>query len=541
MLVTHHTSITMAGFFESLRKSWHGTRPTQDIYTSLQNSVLEWLGLRTKERDEAGVEVNGVIFQAFHWYLRADAKHWNKLTEVVGFLAERGITALWLPPAYKGAGGINDVGYGVYDLYDLGEFNQKGSIPTKYGSKADYEKLLKTCTKAGLHVYADVVFNHKLGGDAEEEFEAVPVNWNNRNEEIGPPEKIKSFTRFDFAGRAGKYSQQKYHWYHFDAVDFNSINPGDKRLFRMKDKSFADKVELENGNFDYLMGCDLDVDHPEVKADLLKWGEWMLDEFGIDGFRLDALKHIQGDFFHEWHAALEKKLGRPIFAVGEYWSTNIDALNWYIANTEGRLSLFDVGLHFQFAAAGNQGRSFDLRNIFNGTLVQRIPILAVTFVDNHDTQPFTSLQSTVADWFKPLAYALILLRRDGYPCVFHPDYFGAEYENNGQKAKIASHQFLIDKFLYARRDFAYGLQKNYLDHPNCIGWTRLGSEAHPGGLAVLLCNGDDGYKWMDVGHPNSTYIDITEHIKESVVTNNDGWGEFRCPGGKVSVWIPKRT
>ena len=43
-----------------------------------------------------------------------------------------GVTALWLPPAYKGAGGDKDVGYGVYDLYDLGEFNQKGSVPTKY-------------------------------------------------------------------------------------------------------------------------------------------------------------------------------------------------------------------------------------------------------------------------------------------------------------------------------------------------------------------------------------------------------------------------
>lgn len=36
-----------------------------------------------------------------------------------------GFSAIWLPPAYKGVGGIHDNGYGVYDLYDLGEFNQK--------------------------------------------------------------------------------------------------------------------------------------------------------------------------------------------------------------------------------------------------------------------------------------------------------------------------------------------------------------------------------------------------------------------------------
>ena len=49
-----------------------------------------------------------------------------------------GITDVWLPPAYKAASGKQDAGYGVYDLYDLGEFDQKGSIETKYGTKDEY-------------------------------------------------------------------------------------------------------------------------------------------------------------------------------------------------------------------------------------------------------------------------------------------------------------------------------------------------------------------------------------------------------------------
>nr|WP_308215307.1 hypothetical protein [Sinobaca sp. H24] len=43
---------------------------------------------------------------------------------------------------------------------------------------------------------------------------------------------------------------------------------------------------------------------------------------------------------------------------------------------------------------------------------------AVTFVDNHDSQPEESLESWVEEPFKQSAYALILLREDGYPCVF---------------------------------------------------------------------------------------------------------------------------
>lgn len=54
-----------------------------------------------------------------------------------------------------------------------------------------------------------------------------------------------------------------------------------------------------------------------------------------------------------------------------------------------------------------------MRQIFDNTLVKERPNLAVTFVDNHDTQYGQSLQSFVEEWFKPLAYAIILLREDG--------------------------------------------------------------------------------------------------------------------------------
>ena len=47
----------------------------------------------------------------------------HELAEDAAKLKTAGVTAVWLPPAYKGAQGKEDVGYGVYDLYDLGEFN----------------------------------------------------------------------------------------------------------------------------------------------------------------------------------------------------------------------------------------------------------------------------------------------------------------------------------------------------------------------------------------------------------------------------------
>jgi alpha-amylase len=42
---------------------------------------------------------------------------------------------------------------------------------------------------------------------------------------------------------------------------------------------------------------------------------------------------------------------------------------------------------------------------------------------------------------------------------------------------------------------------------------------------------------MEAGRANATFRDLTEHVKEPVVTNDAGWGEFRCNGGSVSVWV----
>jgi alpha-amylase len=43
---------------------------------------------------------------------------------------------------------------------------------------------------------------------------------------------------------------------------------------------------------------------------------------------------------------------------------------------------------------------------------------------------------------------------------------------------------------------------------------------------------------MEVGQPNTRFYDLTEHIKEPVYTNEQGWGNFHCQGGSVSVWLP---
>lgn len=487
-------------------------------------------------------KLNGVMMQYFHWYLPADGSLWNELKENAKDLAEVGITSVWLPPAYKGTGGGYDVGYGVYDLFDLGEFDQKGTVRTKYGTKDEYIAAIQSAKAAGIQVYADVVFNHKLGADASEDVTATPFNPENRHEAIGEPRTIQSWTHFTFPGRQGKYSSLEWRWWHFDAVDYDANNEDFDAVYLFEGKQFDDHVDLEKGAFDYLMGCDLDMEHPEVRGELKYWGEWYVDTTDVDGFRFDAVKHVKAGFFPHWLNHCRRYAGKDLFAVGEYWSYEIEALHHFLTLTGGNVALFDAPLHYNFSEASNSGSDYDLRTIFDKTLVKQQPALAVTLVDNHDSQPLQSLESVVEPWFKPLAYALILLRREGYPCIFYADYYGAHYtdtsdDGNEYEIWLDSHRWLIDKFLHARHSYAYGDQYNYFDHPNTLGWTRLGDAEHPGGMAVVLSNGDSGSKWMEIGHPNQTYRDITEHIEETVTTNDEGWGDFPCPAGSVSVWV----
>ncbi|HBZ89250.1 MAG TPA: alpha-amylase, partial [Erysipelotrichaceae bacterium] len=63
----------------------------------------------------------GVILQYFEWYTPSEPHLWVELKENAKKLKEAGFSAIWMPPSYKGIAGKNDVGYGAYDLYDLGE------------------------------------------------------------------------------------------------------------------------------------------------------------------------------------------------------------------------------------------------------------------------------------------------------------------------------------------------------------------------------------------------------------------------------------
>ena len=477
-------------------------------------------------------EINGVMMQYFEWYLNCNKNLWNSVKKKGEELSRLGVTAIWLPPAYKGIGGENEVGYGVYDLYDLGEFDQKGSIATKYGTKDEYFDAIVGLQQSGLDVYADIVLNHKMGADKLQTIKAVKCNWEDHTKEEGSEETVDVWTKFTFPGRNHKYSDFEWNWTHFSGIDYNS-RTNEVALYKLKNKTWQMDVDKEHGNYDYLMGADIDFSNPEVVDECMKWGKWYLDLTGVNGFRFDAVKHIESNFIRDFIREMNSYSEKSLFSVGEYWNANVNELKSYIERTEGELSLFDVPLHYNFYQASNSNGEYDMSKILDNTLMKENCGKAVTFVDNHDTQPGQALQSWIPEWFKEIAYSIILLRREGYPCVFYGDFYGIQHDDIKPMESLKTLMLL-------RRDRAYGEQVDYFDDPNVVGFTRLGDDDHyKSGVAVVMSDKYEGSKRMYVGtkFAGEKFFDALGHRDDEVVIGEDGFGEFGVNGGSVSVYV----
>ncbi len=84
---------------------------------------------------------------------------WREITARMPELAEAGYGAIWVPPPTKGSGGLS-VGYDLWDRFDLGGKDQRGTVRTRYGTEADLQLMLETAHRFGLRVYFDNIMNH---------------------------------------------------------------------------------------------------------------------------------------------------------------------------------------------------------------------------------------------------------------------------------------------------------------------------------------------------------------------------------------------
>ncbi|MEM9481143.1 MAG: alpha-amylase family glycosyl hydrolase, partial [Verrucomicrobiota bacterium] len=99
---------------------------------------------------------------------------WKELARKMPEIAEAGYESLWLPPPAKGSGGLS-VGYDVWDRFDLGSKDQRGSVSTRYGTEDDLLELVRVAHRFGVRVYFDDIMNHNAF-DTPGFNESVPVD-----------------------------------------------------------------------------------------------------------------------------------------------------------------------------------------------------------------------------------------------------------------------------------------------------------------------------------------------------------------------------
>jgi alpha-amylase len=465
-------------------------------------------------------ETSGVMMQAFYWEPAAGATSWWKMLEGKACdLRKSGITAIWIPPPTKGSSAA-DMGYGVFDRYDLGQYNQKGTVGTRWGTRAELESMVAAMHAAGIRVYADIVMNHMMGGTTE--------SWNSTS----------APTTFDFSARLKVDPAHAYVWDHTKFSGCQTCVSTNNCSFQTWmtpqwdfDPSYTNDPNSGTygtlGMYDGLNGCEIRYTVDANQQELIDWGNWITDALKLDGYRIDTGKHILPPFLSRW---LKEVKGSGRFSVIEFYDGNPAHLATVIDLYAKQSRLFDFALHFllQRMSAGNG--SFDMRNLrFGATddgsrFLEQHGEFAVTFVDNHDTDRNASTR--IAN-FKMLAYAYILTRSAGYPVVFYRDYY------DGMLGSA------IDKVIAARNAHGFGAtyDSNESDADFYVSG-RLGDATHRGMLVFLNDGGGTTKTLTSSPFANKQMKEETGASTATVTTDAQGGGTFPVPARSHAIWVP---
>ena len=453
------------------------------------------------------MQLRGTILQPWNWHspkLDGNGKNlFQQLEADASRIKNMGFTAVWLPPSSEGVDGQNDVGYSIKNWYKLDS--------TKYGNKTQLRNACLALNKNGIEVYHDQVHNHLMGGDIEQGVWCLHVKCNNKNERL---DDTKVWFKTNIP--------TDYPWLSLNQSHFDAYHPNGHDCWALSGKQFDREAKQ-----DPLMGCDLDFDSVDLVKKLETFGLWFKDEVPVDGYRFDAVKHIRPKGTLGFLTSMRNSESKKLFAVGEYFDSNIDELQNYIHATYGQISLFDFTLQRKLVDASRSGNSFDMSSLHRRTLTREQAVLSVPFVHSHDDQPPVHggqhRGEYVGDWFISQAYAMILLRDEGYPMVADVD--------------LLNHSKIIKRFMLARGDCTYGHRHDRFDHNNTVGWSFSGGFGFDNSMAVVLTNGNYGRKWLPTQKPHTAYRDLTDALGHTIFTNEHGWAEFECPTGSTSVWV----
>ncbi|MFF8945855.1 pullulanase-type alpha-1,6-glucosidase [Streptomyces sp. NPDC014864] len=315
------------------------------------------------------------------------------LTKRLDYIKNLGTTAIWMAPIFKnqpvqGTGKDASAGYHGYWITDFTK------VDPHFGTNADLSALISKAHAKGMKVFFDVITNHT----------ADVVDYEGQSHEYlskgAFPYLTKDGRPFDDADYAD--GTRRFPAVGTSSFPYTPVVPADRKDVKVPswlndpamyhnrgDSTYAG----ENATYGDFSGLDdLWTERPEVVSGMEKIYQRWVKDFGVDGFRIDTVKHVNMEFWTQWATALDKYAAehgrRNFFMFGEVYSADTSVTSPYV--TRGRL---DATLDFPFQDAARTyasqgGSAGKLAGVFGDdykyTTDKANAYEQVTFLGNHD-------------------------------------------------------------------------------------------------------------------------------------------------------------
>lgn len=376
-----------------------------------------------------------VIVQLFEW-------NWNSVAqECSRELGPKGYGAVQVSPPQEHVV-LPAAGYPWWQDYQPVSYKLD---QTRRGTRGEFVAMVNSCHNAGIKVYADAVINHMTGGSSG-----------------GVGSAGSTYSHYDYPGT---YQNQDFHHCGRNGND-DIVNYGDR--YEVQNCELVDLADLATGT-DYV--------RDRIAAylnDLLS--------VGVDGFRLDASKHMPADDI----AAIKSRLSRSAYLYQEviYGAGEPITPDEYLGNG-------DV-LEFRYGK--------DLAKIFNTerlaylkTFASPLPSdRAVVFTDNHDTQRGTGVLTFRDNGRYAMANAFMLAWTYGTPTVMS----SYEFSSNDQGPPSTSNGQTTNTTCFSngwRCEHAWPVIANMVGFHNAVKGTSVTNWWDNGNDAIAFGRGDKGY------------------------------------------------
>lgn len=312
------------------------------------------------------------------------------LTAKLDYLADLGVQALWLLPIHPSPS---------YHKYDVTDYR---AIHPDYGTMEDFDAFLAAAKQRNLRVILDLVVNHT--SSTHPWFESAAS---------GPDSEF-----FDF-----------YVWKKRDEVGSLTVTRTGPDTDNLRRWNEAPGVR-DHYYYAYFTGGmpDLNFDNPAVRREIHDIGRFWLEK-GVDGFRLDAAKHIFPEdratdtvaFWEEFRGEMEKT-NPDVFLVGEVWTDGQEAKQYL----PGLRSIFNFEMARSILDAVANGHGASLASRHAGLRRQYGEVLPgftdATFLSNHDQNRVMSVLGDDKD--RARVAASLLLTLPGSPFIYYGEEIG---------------------------------------------------------------------------------------------------------------------